>query len=273
MSFKQYIPDIGKEWDAYWKKTSLDQELELVDTDGLKPIFEKYLSKRGKILEAGCGMGKWVITLAKQGYNIEGADANDYAIKKLKAFFKQAKVEKADIKALPYPDGSFDSYLSLGVVEHFEEGPQKALGEAYRVLRRGGTAIIEVPFDSFLRRCVRTLNQVKTIIKTPARLMVEALGLRNNRQQPKMRFYEYRYTKNELLAFMKDAGFINIRIYPKDDLSKERSIALWLDFPKLISHSGKIFELNGFGRMAKRLLNSISPYTYAALIVAVARKP
>jgi len=103
--------------------------------------------------------------------------------------------------------------------------------------------------------------------------MVEALGLRNNRQQPKMRFYEYRYTKNELLAFMKDAGFINIRIYPKDDLSKERSIALWLDFPKLISHSGKIFELNGFGRMAKRLLNSISPYTYAALIVAVARKP
>ncbi|MCH7952002.1 methyltransferase domain-containing protein [Patescibacteria group bacterium] len=272
MSFKQFIPEIQEEWDAYWKKTSVEDELGLIKTDGLRPIFAKLLTKKGKILEAGCGLGKWIITLSRQGYNIQGVDTNQYALKKLKKHFPDAKAKIADVQDLPFPDETFDAYLSLGVVEHFEEGPEKALREAYRVLKKGGVAFIEVPFDSPLRKLARAWTRTVPVIKTPARVLLELLGVRKKKEKIKMRFYEYRYTRQELESFVKKAGFKKIKIYPKDDLSDQRSIALWLDYQKLQKSEGKMFELNKRGSLVKRMLEAISPLTYCALIVAVARK-
>ena len=41
-----------------------------------------------------------------------------------------------------FKNEEFDVYLSFGVVEHFEQGPIKALKEARRVLKKGGDLII-----------------------------------------------------------------------------------------------------------------------------------
>jgi ubiquinone/menaquinone biosynthesis C-methylase UbiE len=273
MSFKQFIPDIKNEWDEYWKKTSIEDELDLLKTDGLHPIFKKNLPKKGKILEAGCGLGKWVINLSKQGYDIQGVDSNKYALKKLKKHFPEVKVESADIRDLPFEDGTFNTYLSLGVVEHFEQGPEKALEESFRVLKKGGTAFVEVPFDSPIRKITRFFTRGKVAIKTPIRILLELLKIRKKRKKLPMRFYEYRYSKKELKSFMQDAGFKDIKIYPKDDLLDTKSIALWLDYQKLQKPGGKIFELNKLGIFLKRLLDTISPFSYCALIVAVAKKP
>ena len=123
MSSKQYIPELEEEWDEYWQKKSISEELELVKTDGLHPIFKQYLPKEGKILEAGCGLGKWIITLTHEGYQIEGVDSNSYALDKRKHEFPGAQVRLGDVKHLDFEDESFKAYLSLGVVEDFEEGP------------------------------------------------------------------------------------------------------------------------------------------------------
>ncbi len=58
----------------------------------------------------------------------------------------------ADIRQLPFRDGSFDAIYSMGTVEHFDETEQ-AIGEIFRVLRPGGRAVIGVPnrWDPFLR--------------------------------------------------------------------------------------------------------------------------
>lgn len=272
MSFKQCIPDIGKEWDVYWKKTAIEDELELTKTDGLHKIFKEHLPKKGKILEAGCGLGKWIITLSQEGYDIEGVDTNKYALQKLRKHYPRAKVQTADVRNLPYEREMFDAYLSLGVVEHFKEGPQEALREAHRVLKKGGIAFVEVPFDSPLRKITRLIDKEKLIIKTPARIFLELTDIRKKRKKMKMKFYEYRYTRKELKSFMKKAEFKEMRIFPKDDLSKKRSISLWLDYPKLQKLGGEMFELNKAGILIKRLLEQISPFTYCALIVAVAKK-
>ena len=58
----------------------------------------------------------------------------------------------ADVRELPFRDGSFDAIYSMGTVEHFDETEQ-AIGEIFRVLRPGGRAVIGVPnrWDPFLR--------------------------------------------------------------------------------------------------------------------------
>lgn len=64
----------------------------------------------------------------------------------------RARFAVSDVRNLAYASESFDLIYSMGTIEHFREY-QKAIAECYRVLRRGGKAIIGVPnrFDPFLR--------------------------------------------------------------------------------------------------------------------------
>jgi ubiquinone/menaquinone biosynthesis C-methylase UbiE len=53
---------------------------------------------------------------------------------------------KADLTALPFAEETFDLIFCNHVLEHIPED-QKALSELYRVLKKGGTAILQVPLD------------------------------------------------------------------------------------------------------------------------------
>ncbi|MCF8046990.1 MAG: methyltransferase domain-containing protein [Desulfarculaceae bacterium] len=58
----------------------------------------------------------------------------------------------ADVRDLPFAEGSFDYIYSMGTIEHMPDY-QQAAAELYRVLAPGGRAIIGVPnlHDPFLR--------------------------------------------------------------------------------------------------------------------------
>jgi MPBQ/MSBQ methyltransferase len=49
-----------------------------------------------------------------------------------------------DAENLPFPDDSFDRYVSAGSIEYWPD-PQRGLAEAYRVVREGGTALMIGP--------------------------------------------------------------------------------------------------------------------------------
>lgn len=53
---------------------------------------------------------------------------------------------KADICDLPFEDNSFDFILCNHVLEHIPDDT-KAMKEVYRILRPGGTAILQIPQD------------------------------------------------------------------------------------------------------------------------------
>lgn len=254
MAFKYYVP-ISKEvhWEEYWNKTDIEKNLMDCDTDGLLPILSKYLPQKGQILEAGCGLGKWVIYLSRRGYNIWGVDSYKGAIDVLKRFDKQLQVSVDSVEKLQIPANSISAYLSFGVVEHFEEGPQKALLEAYRILKKGGIAIVETPHDNYMR-IIRRL-----------------IGRRLGHPKPAGYFYEYRYTSKELENFVKQAGFKILEVLPKDDISPDRSIGLWLDYPFLRDKKSPNFKLNIFGKLIKALLRPF-PSLWSACVVVIAQK-
>jgi SAM-dependent methyltransferase len=152
---KRYISDAsGKEqkfWDNLWSKASIEDELWHVEFNCLKLIFDKYFPKKGKILEGGCGLGQFLIYYRKKGYDIEGVDWAVDTVKRIKEYDNTIPVRVGNVESLPYEDGYFKAYYSGGVVEHFEEGPIRALKEAYRVLDKDGILIVTVPCINFLR--------------------------------------------------------------------------------------------------------------------------
>lgn len=93
----------------------------------------------------------------------------------------------ADVRALPFPDASFDAIYSMGTIEHFHE-TERAVEEMARVLKPGGRAIVGVPnrHDPFLRPLLATVLQA---------LGLYAYG------------YEKSYSRRALRAMLQRAGF------------------------------------------------------------------
>lgn len=272
MAFKLYIPKReDNNWADYWQRTSMEENLRNCGTDGLLPILSKYLPKDGKILEAGCGLGKWIVFLKRRGYDISGVDSYPEVIGQAKKFTKNLPIKVDNVAALSLPDNCLDAYLSFGVIEHFEEGPEKPLREAIRVLKKGGIAIVETPNDNPLRRLVRIYETIRHLAKTPARTFVETFKLRPKRIEPEKYFYEYHYTEGELVDHVKQAGFKILGSFPKDDLAPDRSIGLWLDFPQLRQKGEREFILNSLGRLIKKILLPV-PEFWSACTVVVAKK-
>ncbi len=58
---------------------------------------------------------------------------------------------KADILDLPFEDESFDVVFCNHVLEHIEED-QKAMSELYRVMKKGGWGIFQVPMKNSLEK-------------------------------------------------------------------------------------------------------------------------
>jgi len=57
-----------------------------------------------------------------------------------------AAVQHLDITALPFSNEQFDWVICNHVLEHIEDD-KKAMGEIYRVLKPGGSAVLQVPIS------------------------------------------------------------------------------------------------------------------------------
>ena len=139
-------------WDEHWLS---NKDLKQIVTRGSRfvvKITKKYLRKGSKILEGGCGIGDKVYTLQKAGYDAYGVDYAETTVKRVKELFPDLKIRVADVRRLPFEDGFFDGYWSLGVIEHFYEGYDEIALEMKRVLRKGGILFLTCPVMSPLRR-------------------------------------------------------------------------------------------------------------------------
>ena len=110
-----------------WDSRHIEDEVSACPRRLIARYFLEYLPKDAPILEAGCGLGAWVIFLGERGYDIVGIDHDPNVIKRVKSWKPSLNVQYGDVTSLPFGDESFGAVISLGVVEHFEEGWAKAL--------------------------------------------------------------------------------------------------------------------------------------------------
>src|SRR3989344_3261682 len=115
-------------------------------------LLNKYLLKKKgklKILEIGCGTGKTLSTLSTWG-EVYGIDISKEAVNfcKSKGF---KNVELADINEMDIKkyEGKFDLIVTLDVLEHIQDDVE-TLKRIYKMLKKGGLVLINVPAYKFL---------------------------------------------------------------------------------------------------------------------------
>lgn len=274
-------------WDDMWSSRTIEQELEACEIETApRVMFLSYIPKNGKVIDGGCGFGKWVIFLNKRDYDIIGVDNNKFSINKLKEYNNSLKVELGDILNLNYPDNFFDAYISMGVVEHFEEGPTAALNEAYRVLKPNGVIFLSTPTVNIIRKIIiqpiqNIINRLHGIFKkimsyiSGSEIKNKIFELdRTGRGKTKKYYHfdEYRFSIKELENFLKKSNFEVIETAPHDfHGSKDHAIGLAVDFPFLRALYSVNFKLNPFGKFISRILEKISPWISCASVLCVGR--
>ncbi|MBD3196268.1 MAG: methyltransferase domain-containing protein [Candidatus Lokiarchaeota archaeon] len=278
-------------WENLWSTRTIEQELEACEIEWApKLMFLKHLDKSDKIIDAGCGFGKWVIYLYNRGYNIIGVDNNELAISELRNYNPKIEIKFGDILNLNFPDNHFDGYISMGVVEHFKGGPMEALKEAYRVLKPNGLIFLSTPTVNLIRKFIvgpmlkisySSPQIIDLLVKfrnfffkkrSQSRHQNEESNLNTKNINYYIHFLEYRFTISELQDYLKQSGFEIINTLPHDfPGSKNHGIGLSVDFPMFRKKNGYNFELNTIGKLISRLLNWISPWIACASVLCVAR--
>jgi protein-L-isoaspartate(D-aspartate) O-methyltransferase len=102
-------------------------------------MAKRYDLKSGdRILDVGCGKGflLYEFTRAVPGVQVAGLDVSDYAIANAKEEVKPF-LRKGNAVSLPFPDGSFDFVVSLGVLHNL---PLSEVSTAVREIERVGKA-------------------------------------------------------------------------------------------------------------------------------------
>ncbi len=154
------------------EKYSQIEEVEQYTSDARKGLFGweakvlmPYLKPGSFVLVFGSGAGREVFGLGKMGVNALGVElcyAQILSAQQLKREEeRQGIFVNADALTLPFKDMSFDSALMFRqFLQHFpgKATRQKVLGEAWRVLVRGGLLFLSINLKPFSIAPLRMTN-------------------------------------------------------------------------------------------------------------------
>lgn len=105
-------------------------------------MIKKYLkTENAKILDIGCGTGKYGELMQKNGYIVLGIDKSESQISQAKQLIE---AYQGDAINMPFENNSFDACTMIIMIQQLsKEDRIKAFEEAYRVLKTNGVLIIK----------------------------------------------------------------------------------------------------------------------------------
>lgn len=185
----------------------------------------------GKLLvDIGCGWGRWSVAASRAGFKVIGADVHLDALLAAQRVSRQLGARTSFVCSpgdhLPLKSASADAVFSYGVLQHLErERVRGVLREAARVLKPGGTCLLQLP-NRF--GPLALLRQVER-------------GFRDGRPGT----FEMRYwSRREILLALQEAGLRLIALRADGYLTVNPQVtdldllAPWGKFIVLASHTG-----------------------------------
>lgn len=112
----------------------------------IKFLVDNYIKPGEKVLDLGCGNGRFYEFFKEKGVDYFGVDNSEKLIEIAKNCYPQAKFRVADALNLPFSDNHFDKIYCIAVLHHIpsDEFRLQFLKEIKRILRPGGLLILTV---------------------------------------------------------------------------------------------------------------------------------
>lgn len=138
------------------------------------------------ILDAGCGNGRYILSLLRQSdpdAKITGFDYSEGMLHRARARLKSNRptLVRADLTRLPYADLSFDAAVCGWVIEHLPD-PRPGLRELARVLKPGGKLLLLATEDTFTGAWCSRLFHCRTYNRDELRKYCAECGLHWQRE-------------------------------------------------------------------------------------------
>ncbi len=172
----------------------------------IKFLFDDHLVAGEKVLDSGCGNGRYYELFKSKGVSYFGIDNSEKLIEIAKAKYPEARFQIADALNLPFPNNYFDKVFSIAVFHHIPSKDLRAqfLKETRRVLKQGGVLVLTVwkfhePKAVFLRSKY-TLMKLLGLSKMDFKDILEPWGKKTER-------YYHWFSEKELRKDISDAGF------------------------------------------------------------------
>jgi SAM-dependent methyltransferase len=147
VSSEHYVGSFGYQWNTF-AKSQLDS------ANGTSRSRDTFEQKTGwplaslaglRVLDAGCGMGRFAEVCADAGADVHAIDLSSAVEAAARNLGHRPNLSfyQADIMNLPFADGTFDAIYSLGVLHH-TTNTRAAFLSLIRLLKPGGRIAIWV---------------------------------------------------------------------------------------------------------------------------------
>jgi SAM-dependent methyltransferase len=185
-------------WEQHWRDfAQVRFDRTALKWDGILDLIDERIPA-GLLLEAGCGLGKYLLYVRQHRGQAIGID---FAVDALQTVTRRAPgtpVIAADLSRMPFAPGTFETVLCFGVLEHFEQGAEAQVRALTDLLKPGGWLIATVPYANWLKRR-RAWSGTDNIVEAGAPF------------PPGMSFYQHCFTRREARALVASAGCEIIR--------------------------------------------------------------
>ncbi len=163
-----------------------------------------YTSQDDKILDFGCGNGRFLEMLKDKRIEYFGVDISQKLINIAQEKYAKEGVNFQKLSSsptLPFPDNFFNSVVSISVFHHFPKKHAEDMAkEIYRVTKPGGMIIISV-WNLWQKRYWRYWLNPKNLWEKNINI-----PFKNNQGEIFNRFH-HMFSKGELKNLFKKAGF------------------------------------------------------------------
>jgi 2-polyprenyl-3-methyl-5-hydroxy-6-metoxy-1,4-benzoquinol methylase len=162
------------------------------------PVITALCGGTGKVLDAGCGIGNFLVFAREAGWSVAGVEVSEKASAIARS--RGLDVERARLEDSQLPAAAFDAVTLWDVLAQIDT-PLAALCVVQEKLKPGGTLFLETPNEGFWMR---------SVFRTAFQASGGRVDLLRYFYYPDHRFY---FTAGSLHRMLEKTGFRDIRVW------------------------------------------------------------
>ncbi len=188
---------LGEDLPAFYAGMYADREAETVAARSLghverhlRSIIERRRPDGGRLLDIGCGYGRFLSGFVGRPWTLTGTEISETAIAHVGETVPDATVHHGLIEDVDFADASFDAITLIAVLEHVKD-PKATIARVSRWLAPGGVLLVQVPYIAPFIRVKRYVPALPIYFEAPRHL--------------------YDFSPRTLPRYFEEAGFGDIR--------------------------------------------------------------